>query len=96
MCDNIVVFKAVYPRTIFYLWLTNTKRVIHLEDDRVLWVEWRTDSTRDVTTTLIRHYLVQRCILQARNCGLAITVPRKQMYKVRLQQVTAIWHYFHL
>ena len=31
--DNIVVFKTVYPRTVVYLWLTNTTRMTHLEDD---------------------------------------------------------------
>jgi len=31
--DNIVVFKMVYPSTIAYLWLTNTMRMTHLEDD---------------------------------------------------------------
>ena len=30
--DSIVVFKTVYPRTIVYLWLTNTMRMADLED----------------------------------------------------------------
>jgi len=32
IADNIVVFKTVYPSTIAYLWLTNTTRMTHLED----------------------------------------------------------------
>jgi len=34
--DNIVVFKTVYPSTIAYLWLANTKRMTHLEGGRSL------------------------------------------------------------
>jgi len=42
MSDNIVVFKTVYPRTIVYLWLTNTTRMTQLEEEAKMKIKWNT------------------------------------------------------